>query len=128
MEVSTNSMHQVMSPGKNLSNYSHRNCLSRMETKMIKTRLRNQIRDIISYLLKTTIEYFQYLSNDELEKIVNIWNKKPRSIVDACFALFFFLHEFVVLFHCTLFCLVLKSWVFLIFNGAIAIPAGAIPN
>ena len=49
--------------------------------KIIKSRLRNRLSDIsLSHLMKVAIESPEHLSDSDLEKIVNIWNRKPRKI------------------------------------------------
>ena len=45
--------------------------------KLIKTRLRNRLGESsLSSLIKITIE----LSDDDLEAIISVWNRKPRRI------------------------------------------------
>ena len=51
------------------------------QMKLIKTRLRNRIRQSsLSYLLKIGIETPEKLTDTDLEAIISIWNRKPRKI------------------------------------------------
>ena len=51
------------------------------DMKMIKSRLRNRLREAnLSYLMKITLESPEALSDEELEQIVNVWTRKPRRI------------------------------------------------
>ena len=51
------------------------------QMKMIKTRLRSRLgEDNLSHLMKITIESPEILSDEELEEIVDVWNRKPRRI------------------------------------------------
>ena len=88
-ELSTNSMLETMFP--NLSVLA-KVCLSIpvgtasversfSHMKMIKKRLRNRLGECsLSHLMKISIESPQELSNDDLEQIVDIWNRKPRRL------------------------------------------------
>lgn len=52
------------------------------QMKMIKTRLRNRIGETsLSHLMKIAIESPQKLSDDDLENIVSVWNRKNRRLV-----------------------------------------------
>ena len=51
------------------------------QMKTIKTRLRNCLGETnLSYLMKIATESPQTLSDEQLERIVDIWNRKPRRI------------------------------------------------
>ena len=51
------------------------------QMKMIKTRLRNRIGESsLSSLMRIAIESPEKLSDNDLENIVDIWNRKPRRI------------------------------------------------
>ena len=51
------------------------------QIKMIKTRLRNSLGDTnLSHLMKIVIEPPQSLSDEELQQIVDIWNRNSRRI------------------------------------------------
>ena len=51
------------------------------QMKMIKTRLRSQIgASSLSHLMKIAIESPEKLSDDDLEQIIKVWNRKPRRI------------------------------------------------
>ena len=88
-ELSTNSMLETMFP--NLSVLA-KVCLSIpvgtasversfSHMKMIKSRLRSRLGECnLSHLMKISIESPQKLSNDDLEQIVDIWNRKPRRL------------------------------------------------
>ena len=85
----TNTMLQTMFP--NLNTLAHI-CLtipvgtasveqSFSQMKMIKTRLCNRISETsLSHLMKIAIESPEKLSNSDLEKIVDVWNKKSRRV------------------------------------------------
>ena len=88
-ELSTSSMLEIMCPGlSTLANV----CLtipvgtasverSFSQMKMIKTRLRSRLgEDNLSHLMKIAIESPEILSDEELEEIVDVWNRKPRRI------------------------------------------------
>ena len=50
--------------------------------KLIKTRIRNQIRQAsLSYLMKIAIETPENLNDSDLDSIISVWNRKPRRIV-----------------------------------------------
>jgi len=50
--------------------------------KMIKTQLRKRLSEkILSYLMKISIESPQKLTDEDLEMMIEIWNKKARRIV-----------------------------------------------
>jgi len=52
------------------------------QMKIIKTCLRNQMGEkSLSYLMKIAIESLQKLSDNDLETIGGIWNRKPRKFV-----------------------------------------------
>ena len=86
-ELTTNSM--LVAMFQNLSILSNI-CLSILvqtacveqafsQIKNIKARLRNQFEEsCLSYLIKIAMESQEILSNDDLDKIVNIWNKNPQ--------------------------------------------------
>ena len=88
-ELASNEMLETMFP--NLSTLS-KICLSIpvgtasversfSQMKMIKTRLRNRIGESsLSSLMKIAIESPENLSDNDLESIVDIWNRKPRRI------------------------------------------------
>ena len=49
------------------------------QMKMIKTRLRNSLGDTnLSHLMKVVVESPQSLSDEELEQIIDIWNRKSE--------------------------------------------------
>ena len=49
--------------------------------KMVKSRLRNRLGEAnFSYLMKIALEFPEALSDEELEKIVTVWTRKPRRI------------------------------------------------
>jgi len=49
--------------------------------KIIKTRLRSRQGEANLYhLMKIAIESSETLSNEELEQMVDVWNRKPRRI------------------------------------------------
>ena len=51
------------------------------QMKMIKTRLRSRIgASSLSHLMKIAIESPEKLSDDDLEQIIKVWNRKPRRI------------------------------------------------
>ena len=51
------------------------------QMKLIKTRLRNRMGErSLSNLMKITIESPEKLSDNDLDEIINIWNRKPRRI------------------------------------------------
>ena len=51
------------------------------QMKLIKTQLRNHLGDtILSHLMKIAIESPHTLSDEDLEQIIDIWNRKPRRI------------------------------------------------
>ena len=51
------------------------------QMKMIKTQLRNRLGETnLSHLMKIATESPQTLSDEQLEQIVDIWNRKPRRI------------------------------------------------
>ena len=89
-ELDTNEMLQTMFP--NLSTLSNI-CLaipistasverSFSQIKLIKTRLRNRIGESsLSYLMKISMETPERLSDNDLENIIDIWNRKHRRIV-----------------------------------------------
>ena len=54
--------------------------LSFSKMKIIKTRLRNRLGDTIdlSHLMKIVIESPQSLSDEELEQVIDIWNRKSE--------------------------------------------------
>ena len=54
--------------------------LSFSQMKIIKTRLRNRLGDTIdlSHLMKIVIESPQSLSDEELEQVIDIWNRKSE--------------------------------------------------
>ena len=88
-ELSTNSMLETMCPS--LSTLA-KVCLtipvgtasverSFSQMKLIKTRLRNHLGDTnLSHLMKIAIESPHTLSDEDLEQIIDIWNRKPRRI------------------------------------------------
>lgn len=52
------------------------------QMKLIKTRLRNRLGErSLSSLMKIAVESPDKLSDNELEEVVDIWNRKPRKIV-----------------------------------------------
>ena len=88
-ELVTNAMLVLMFPNLNalvniclaipVSTASVERSFSQM--KMIKTRLRSRIgASSLSQLTKIAIESPEKLSDDDLEQIVKVWNRKPRRI------------------------------------------------
>ena len=52
------------------------------QMKLIKSRLRNRLGEKgLSYLMKIVIESPKNLSDDDFEKIIHVWTRKPRRIV-----------------------------------------------
>ena len=52
------------------------------QMKIIKSRLRNRLGEKgLSYLTKIAIKSTKNLSDEELEKIIHVWTRKPRRIV-----------------------------------------------
>ena len=52
------------------------------QMKMIKTRLRNRIGETsLSHLMTIAIESPEKLTDNDLENIIDIWNRKPRRII-----------------------------------------------
>ena len=53
-----------------------------LQMKLIKTRLRNRLGErSLSSLMKIAVESPDKLSDNNLEEIVDTWNRKPRKIV-----------------------------------------------
>ena len=72
-------------PCKCMFDYSSRNYFRRAliftKMKMIKTRLRSRLREAnLSHLMKITIKSPETLSDEGLEQIIDVWNRKPRRI------------------------------------------------
>ena len=52
------------------------------QMKMIKSRLRNRLGEKgLPHLMKIAIESPKNLSDEDLEKIIHVWTRKPRIIV-----------------------------------------------
>ena len=52
-----------------------------LQMKLIKTRLRNALRDYsLSHLMKIAIEAPEVLSDSDLDEIVNVWQRKSRRV------------------------------------------------
>ena len=52
------------------------------QMKMIKTRLRHRLKESsLSLLMKIAIESPEKLSDEDLNEIIEIWNRKPRRII-----------------------------------------------
>ena len=88
-ELATNEMLETMFPNLNrlakiclsipVGTASVERSFSQM--KMIKTRLRNRIGESsLSSLMKIAIELPEKLSDNDLENIIDVWNRKPRRI------------------------------------------------
>ena len=89
-ELTTNDMLKTMFPDLNVlagvcltipvGTASVERSFSQM--KMIKTRLRNRLKDTsLFFLMKIAIESPETLLDKDLDDIINIWNRKPRRIV-----------------------------------------------
>ena len=72
--------------------------------KLLKTRLRNLRSDkSLSHLMKIAIESPDELQDTDLEEIVNIWNRKNRSLFDYFALLQLFIGHFLVCINCYFF-------------------------
>ena len=121
-ELTTNSM--LVAMFQNLSILSNI-CLSILvqtacveqafsQIKNIKARLRNQFEEsCLSYLIKIAMESQEILSNDDLDKIVNIWNKNPQwIIVYGIIATFIypFISLFIIIFKIKITWIIMGRW------------------
>ena len=105
-ELTTNSMLVAMFPNLSiLLNNTCWNCVCGMKLlpmKMIKTWLTNRLGEsCLSYFMKIAMESTEKLWNDDLNKFIDIWNRKPRQIVVSIIAtlIYHFISLFIIIFQ-----------------------------